>query len=76
VSPRFEYGFIDGVENLNNYTKGGYHPMQIADVLCNRYEVVDKLGYGGWSTVWLAHDRQEKGMSLSKLALQTPCFRK
>lgn len=60
MSERIEYKWIDGVENLQKYTKGGYHPIQIADVIHNRYTVVDKLGYGGWSTVWLAHDYRGK----------------
>ena len=55
------YNFMDDdVENLNGYTKGGFHPVQIGDVLHDRYEVLDKLGHGGWSTVWLAHDCLEK----------------
>lgn len=32
--------------------------MEIGDLLHSRYEIVDKLGYGGWSTVWLANDYQ------------------
>ncbi|KAL3439695.1 kinase-like domain-containing protein [Aspergillus insuetus] len=33
----------------------------IGDKLNNdRYHIVDKLGYGGYSTVWLAHDTQLK----------------
>lgn len=28
----------------------------IGDVLNKRYQIVDKLGYGGYSTVWLARD--------------------
>lgn len=30
--------------------------MVIGDVLGDRYQIVDKLGYGGYSTVWLARD--------------------
>lgn len=42
------------------YTEGGYHPIEIGNVLNDRYEIVDKLGYGGWSTVWLARDSRQK----------------
>lgn len=50
----------DGVENLEGYSTGGYHPMYINDEFSNgRYRVVHKLGYGSYSTVWLAHDRKE-----------------
>ncbi|RAH62719.1 kinase-like protein [Aspergillus piperis CBS 112811] len=50
----------DGVENLEGYATGGYHPTYINDEFSNgRYRVVHKLGYGSYSTVWLAHDRKE-----------------
>ncbi|KYK55373.1 protein kinase domain-containing protein [Drechmeria coniospora] len=55
-----EYKWIDGAEDLERYTKGGYHPVEIGNVLDNRYEIVDKLGYGGWSTVWLGRDSRRK----------------
>lgn len=32
-------------------------PIMIGDVIKSRYEIVGKLGYGGFSTVWLARDR-------------------
>ncbi|CAG8114264.1 unnamed protein product [Penicillium salamii] len=32
----------------------------IGDVLHKRYQIVDKLGYRGYSTVWLAHDTNSK----------------
>ncbi|OAA34111.1 protein kinase domain-containing protein [Metarhizium rileyi] len=53
-----EYKWIDGVECLEKYHAGGYHPLDIGDMLHERYEIVDKLGYGGWSIVWLAYDHQ------------------
>lgn len=55
----FEYNYIDGAERLERYTPGGYHPVQVGDKIHNRYLVVDKLGQGGWSTVWLVHDPTE-----------------
>jgi serine/threonine-protein kinase SRPK3 len=48
------------VERLELYERGGYHPVLINDLLHNRYRVVDKLGYGGYSTVWLARDERIK----------------
>ncbi|RDA88821.1 hypothetical protein CP532_5515 [Ophiocordyceps camponoti-leonardi (nom. inval.)] len=51
-----QYPWIDGAENLERYSEDGYHPIEIGNVLHDRYHIVDKLGYGGWSTVWLARD--------------------
>ncbi|KAK3296636.1 kinase domain-containing protein [Chaetomium fimeti] len=50
------YNPISDVEYLEYYIPGGYHPVTIGDVLRARYRVVDKLGFGGYSTVWLAQD--------------------
>lgn len=36
---------------------GGYHPVYTGDVYNDRYTVVKKLGWGHFSTVWLAVDR-------------------
>ncbi|PYI04456.1 kinase domain protein [Aspergillus sclerotiicarbonarius CBS 121057] len=52
----FNYNWIDGAESLEKYGPGGYHPIMIGDVLRGRYRIVDKLGFGGYSTVWLALD--------------------
>ena len=54
LSSSIEYRWIDGVERLELYEPGGYHPVMIDDLLHNRYRVVDKLGFGGYSTIWLA----------------------
>lgn len=49
--PSIEYHWIDGVERLEMYELGGYHPVMIDDLLHDRYRIVDKLGYGGYSTI-------------------------
>ncbi|KAK3371704.1 hypothetical protein B0T24DRAFT_334182 [Lasiosphaeria ovina] len=52
-------------ENLENYEPGGFHPVHLGDVYDDddddeggggRYRVAHKLGFGGFSTVWLARD--------------------
>ncbi|KAK4034733.1 protein kinase dsk1 [Parachaetomium inaequale] len=46
------------IEDIEEYRAGGYHPTVIGDVFHNgRYEVVHKLGSGGYSTTWLARDK-------------------
>ncbi|KAH6919211.1 kinase domain-containing protein [Coprinopsis sp. MPI-PUGE-AT-0042] len=63
--PRSEYHWIDGAEDINRYALGGYHPVNLGDVLHRRYRIVDKLGHGAYSTVWLARDtRQEQYVAL------------
>ena len=38
-----------------NYTIRSYHPTKIGDTFHrDRYQVVHKLGFGGYSTIWLA----------------------
>ncbi|MCJ1250219.1 hypothetical protein MMC30_007445 [Trapelia coarctata] len=54
------YGWKEGVENIEGYSAGGYHPIQLGDEFFGgRYRVIHKLGQGGSSTVWLARDRAE-----------------
>ncbi|KAF8579384.1 kinase-like protein [Ramaria rubella] len=44
-------------EPLERYEHGGYHPVNIGDMLDgSRYTVLRKLGWGQYSTVWLAMD--------------------
>lgn len=50
----------DDVEYLEQYRAGGYHPTFIDNSFQEgRYNVVHKLGYGGYSTIWLARDHQQ-----------------
>jgi serine/threonine-protein kinase SRPK3 len=36
--------------------KTSYHPMHVGEVLIERYIILQKLGWGHFSTVWLAKD--------------------
>lgn len=44
-------------EGTEDYKRGGYHAVQIGDTFKNGcYVVQSKLGWGHFSTVWLAWD--------------------
>ncbi|CAK7273999.1 hypothetical protein SEPCBS57363_005937 [Sporothrix epigloea] len=50
--PPFRYQ----VEDTEKYAPGGFHPVDIGDVISSGerdYEVIHKLGHGGFATVWL-----------------------
>ena len=53
-------------EGTEDYRRGGYHAVRIGDTFKNaRYVVQSKLGWGHFSTVWLAWDTQKSVLSLS-----------
>ena len=56
-------------EPLKDYTPGGYHPVGLGDVFQDRYKIVRKLGWGGYSTVWLAHDQWYGTFSKHRMAV-------
>lgn len=50
----------DESEDSLQYLYGLYYPVRIGDLFHqNRYQIIHKLGCGGFSTVWLAHDRRD-----------------
>lgn len=59
MSPNW-YVPVTQAEPMFDYRPGGFHPVAIGDKLHNRYQIVDKLGYGGYSTIWLARDMQRQ----------------
>ncbi|KAK4041618.1 kinase-like protein [Parachaetomium inaequale] len=63
----------DGTESIYSYRPGGLHPVEIGDVFADRYSIVDKLGQGGWSTVWIARDQQLGKYVALKIALAGNC---
>ncbi|ODV81383.1 kinase-like protein [Suhomyces tanzawaensis NRRL Y-17324] len=48
-------------EDLKDYVPGGYHPCFIGETYKNgKYTLVRKLGWGHFSTVWLARDNDKQ----------------
>ncbi|KAG8993965.1 hypothetical protein FRB90_000564 [Tulasnella sp. 427] len=43
-------------EDPQMYRPGGYHPVQVRELYHDRYRITRKLGWGQYSTVWLAQD--------------------
>jgi hypothetical protein len=40
--------------------QGGYHPVEIGDLFNKKYQIVAKLGWGHFSTVWLAKNLSDR----------------
>lgn len=44
-------------EEPDHYKTGGFHPISLGDTFGpDQYTILRKLGYGQYSTVWLARD--------------------
>jgi len=50
-----------GEERSERYEKGGYHPLKPGATLNDKYLVMKKLGFGQFSTVWLARNQKPDG---------------
>ncbi|WCJ41682.1 Protein kinase superfamily protein [Euphorbia peplus] len=58
-------------EGTEDYRRGGYHVVKIGDKFKNgRYVVQGKLGWGHFSTVWLAWDTQGRDSCYVALKVQ------
>ncbi|KAG0013135.1 serine/threonine protein kinase, CMGC group [Entomortierella chlamydospora] len=52
--------YSDEEEDMEDYKRGGYHYISVGDVFHEgRYITLRKLGWGHFSTVWLARDTVE-----------------
>ncbi|KAL4244514.1 Serine/Arginine-Rich Protein Kinase [Abortiporus biennis] len=62
-------------EDWEDYVKGGYHPVHIGDTFSDgRYVVVRKLGWGHFSTVWLAKDTKTNRHVALKVVKSAPRY--
>ncbi|EMR71387.1 putative cmgc protein kinase protein [Eutypa lata UCREL1] len=53
---QIERDFDDFEEGREKYRPGGLHPVFIGDIYNDRYQILRKIGYGMYSTVWLVKD--------------------
>ena len=47
---------MDNSEDIHEYKIGGYHPVKLGDLFYERYQILQKIGFGHFSTVWLCLD--------------------
>lgn len=67
-----DYDLKSGIESelLSRYRIGGFHPVSIGDSLCDgRYHISFKLGFGSFSTDWLALDTHHNRLVNIKILL-------
>jgi len=55
-SPQYTDSNTSVDEGLEDYKIDGYHPVHIGEILLERYVIMQKLGFGHFSTAWLALD--------------------
>lgn len=62
-------------EDLEDYCRGGYHPISVGDEFADgRYVIVRKLGWGHFSTVWLAKDTVAQRHVAMKVVKSAPHY--
>lgn len=59
-SQLYRFPSLDDVEDVEKYRYGGLHPINLHAVLNKKYEIVHKLGHGGFATIWLARVLNEE----------------
>ncbi|XP_020489486.2 SRSF protein kinase 3-like isoform X2 [Labrus bergylta] len=61
-------------ENPADYGIGGYYHVEIGEIFVDRYQVVNKLGWGHFSTVWLCWDMVERRFVALKVVKSAETF--
>lgn len=69
IKRAIEYMPIEDVEKLERYRPGGYHPTTIGEWLNGRYRIVHKLGFGAYSTIWMARDQKTEKYVAVKITI-------
>lgn len=50
----------DDIEDFSDYHVNGYHAAHIGEIIDSKYILLNKLGWGHFSTVWLAFKLSDK----------------
>src|SRR5690606_19414652 len=53
-----EFESRDGAEDFEDYKVDGYHPVVLGEVFNEKYQIIQKLGWGHFSTVWLVNEKK------------------
>uniref|UniRef100_A0A3B3UWC2 non-specific serine/threonine protein kinase n=1 Tax=Poecilia latipinna TaxID=48699 RepID=A0A3B3UWC2_9TELE len=61
-------------ENPPDYGIGGYYRVEIGEIFVDRYQVLKKLGWGHFSTVWLCWDMVTKRFVALKVVKSAEMF--
>lgn len=69
INNTVEYMPIEDVEKLERYRRGGYHPTTRGEWLNGRYRIVHKLGFGAYSTIWMARDQKTEKYVAVKITI-------
>lgn len=49
---------VKSEEGLQVYYPGGFHPVHLGEIYNKKYEMLRKLGYGRYFTVWLLRNQE------------------
>lgn len=55
------------VEEIEDYHVDGYHPAHVGEIIDSKYIILKKLGWGHFSTVWLAFKLSDKQLYALKI---------
>jgi serine/threonine-protein kinase SRPK3 len=65
----------EGEEDEDEYGVGGYCLVSIGDVFDGRFKIIEKLGQGNFSEVWLVHDQDDRSYSALKIQKSANTFK-
>ncbi|XP_071349250.1 SRSF protein kinase 3-like isoform X2 [Trachinotus anak] len=73
-SPEPLGSFEEQQENPADYGLGGYYSVEIGEIFVDQYQVVRKLGWGHFSTVWLCWDMVKRRFVALKVVKSAQTF--